>query len=186
LTALERVMTPAFDPAQLPLRDIHLPPPTSWWPPAPGWWLLGFVLLVVPLALALWWRARRRGALRRAALRELATLRAQAGQANAAPTQLAAAAAQLLRRVSLALDPARRHVALTGDAWLARVRAIAPGFEDPALGEALLRAPYAPAVEVDASRLLGALEHWIRALPSSSQRLRALADPPAVEVVRDV
>ncbi len=175
-------MTPALDPAQLPLRDIHLPAPPSWWPPAPGWWLLGFALLVVPLALALWWQARRRGALRRAALRELATLRAQADT----PVQLAAAIALLLRRVSLALDPARRHVALTGDAWLARVRAIAPGFEDPALGEALLRAPYAPAVDVDAAHLLGALERWIRALPSSSQRLRALADPPAAGTAPDV
>lgn len=164
-----------IDPAQLPLRDIHLPPVPSWWPPAPGWWLLAVLLVVAPTVLLLWFGLRRRGALRRRALRELATLRARGGS----PAEIAAAVALLQRRVSLALDPARHHVAATGAAWLARLRAIAPGFEAAALGEALLRAPYKAQAELDTSALLAALERWLRALPRSRRRLRELAAAPA-------
>lgn len=40
------------------LRDIHLPPPVSWWPPAPGWWILA--LLAAFSCLMLGYRLRRR------------------------------------------------------------------------------------------------------------------------------
>ena len=162
---------PAIDPLNLPLRDIHLPAPAAWWPPAPGWWLLSAIAVLVPLLGLLWFAQRRRTALRRAALGELAGLQALAAD----PARYAAAASLLLRRVSLALDPQRRHVTLTGDAWLARLRAIAPGLEDPALGTALLTAPYAPHSTLDASALQPALERWIRALPVSRRQLRTLA-----------
>lgn len=163
--------TPAVDPLTLPLRDIQLPAPAAWWPPAPGWWLLCALAVLVPLVGFAWSAQRQRTALRRAALRELDGLRAHAAD----PARFAAEASLLLRRVSLALDPGRRHITLTGEAWLARLRAIAPGLEDPALGAALLTAPYAQHATLDALTLQPALERWIRALPVSRRQLRAVA-----------
>jgi hypothetical protein len=149
------------DPVNLPLRDIHLPAPPSWWPPAPGWWLLAALSIALPLAWLGWRRLRQRTALRRAALRELDALRQRVRE----PARLAQEASLLLRRVSLAFDPTRAHVTVTGEAWLARLRALAPGLDEERLAEALLVAPWAAEAEFDAPALLAALERWIRALP---------------------
>jgi len=156
------------DPANLPLRDIHLPPPPAWWPPAPGWWVLAALAIALPLAWLGWRHLRERTALRRAALRELDALRRQALE----PARLAQEVSLLLRRISLALDPAHAHLTTTGEAWLARLRALAPGLEQ-GFDEALLVAPYAARADIDTSALLAALERWIRALPPpQAARLR--------------
>ena len=33
--------------ANLPLRDVQLPPAPSWWPPAPGYLMIGGVVLLL-------------------------------------------------------------------------------------------------------------------------------------------
>ena len=99
----------AMSPANLPLRDVHLPPEPSWWPPAPGWWWLAAVVLLV---LGLWasWLAWRR--LRRR--RWLAWFDADTG-AGGHPQRLAAMSA-LLRRAARRAQPGSEHG--QGEHWL--------------------------------------------------------------------
>lgn len=96
--------------AQLPLRDVHLPPAPGLWPPAPGWWVLAAAILVLlAIPLLLYWRRRRQ---RRAWQRQFT---AELHAAGEGPPRLAAMSA-LLRRA------ARRQRAgselLRGEAWL--------------------------------------------------------------------
>lgn len=97
-------------PNDLVLRDIHTPEAPSWWPPAPGWWL-AFVAIAALIALALWWRARRRRC------REAMFRMFDETVANAvgAPAQIAAMS-ELLRRASRRRDPNADRLA--GEAWL--------------------------------------------------------------------
>jgi hypothetical protein len=129
-------------PSALPLRDIHLPAPVSWWPPATGWWLvlaLG-VLVLAAVALHRWWRRRTR--LRRLALAELAVIEqayARSGDGHACARGLS----QLLRRLAL-VGAGRDAAAATGDAWLAQVGAMHGAPLPAELRPVLLLAPYAP------------------------------------------
>ena len=95
--------------ADLPLRDVHLPPSPAWWPPAPGWWLLAAVA-VLPVAAWLAWRAIHKARLRRwQALFDQACVDAQ-GNARVA------AISAVLRRASRRVDTHADR--LQGDAWL--------------------------------------------------------------------
>ena len=58
----------------LPLRDIHLPDPVSWWPPAMGWWILLLVSLIVIWALIALIKKLRRPVLKKSAKAEIATV----------------------------------------------------------------------------------------------------------------
>lgn len=97
-------------PAQLPLRDIHLPPAPSPWPPAPGWWLVAGIVFAV---LLLWLVLRLRRQRRR---RALARLFDEAVARGATPAERIAAMSELLRRAARRVDPAADR--LSGEAWL--------------------------------------------------------------------
>jgi hypothetical protein len=108
-----------MNPAELPLRDLHLPEPAGWWPLAPGWWALLAILAVGLLFLARnFLRQRRRDAARRQALRQLETLgRDYMNHRNA--VRLGSEASELLRRTMLAYAPRSDVAGLTGEQWLA-------------------------------------------------------------------
>ncbi len=104
--------------SQIPLRDLHLPEPVSWWPPAPGWWLLAGLALLGLVWLIVWYvRHRAFTAARRHAIRTLDAYSAdfmKHGDAVLLGKQLS----ELVRRTMLAYAPRAEVAGLTGEAWL--------------------------------------------------------------------
>ena len=163
-------MTPA---SELPLRDIHLPAPIAWWPPAPGWWVLGGAIVLVAIGGVVWAWWRRRTALSRRALRELALIRA-AYATDRDGHRAAQALSVLSRRLARVLDPQGAAATLTGEAWLARLDAwTGTDAFTAGAGRALTVAPYRPAAALDVETLFGVFERWLGGLraPRSTRRV---------------
>ncbi|HSD37998.1 MAG TPA: DUF4381 domain-containing protein [Rhodocyclaceae bacterium] len=152
------------------LRDIHLPPPVSWWPPAPGWWLLVSLVLLVIAGVFIWRRLRARNRWRQYALSELAKLRAQHAAQTLTSTRLIGDLSVLLRRVAISRFPREEVAALSGEAWLAfldRMLGDAAEFRSPA-GQLLSVGPYVRESSIDTQALgtlLDLCERWLRKLP---------------------
>ncbi len=103
---------------QIPLRDLHLPDPVSWWPPAPGWWLLAGMLLLGFVWLIVWFiRHRAFTAARRHALKSLEAYSSEFVRHGDA-VLLGKQISELVRRTMLAYAPRAEVAGLTGEAWL--------------------------------------------------------------------
>ncbi len=155
------------DPATLPLRDLHLPDPISWWPLAPGWWLLlTFLLLLVVVLLGTRYLIKR-GRLKRVALAELNHIE-QRYQANDEDSQqLIQALSVLFRRLALTRYPRLEIASLTGEQWLAQldvalIKTTQSGSFSSGIGRVLIEAPYNPNCTVDMPALLGLARVWIQ------------------------
>lgn len=159
-----------MDPAEIPLRDIHLPEPVSWWPPAPGWWwLAGCVLLLALVAAIAWWR-RRRGRIVRAARTEFRAISDRYAQ-TADTAELVRQLSRLARRCALALAPDSHVAAATGTEWQAVLAQLTrSGDIEPWLRDTLVAAPYRRANDIDGARLLEAFEHWLQDLRPQPER----------------
>jgi hypothetical protein len=160
-----------ISPADLPLRDVHVPESVSWWPPAAGWWLLLIMVLLLVAGFILWryWRIRRRLNPRRRARSALAGIRAdydRHGDSNKLLRDLSAC----LRRVALTVAPRTQVAALTGRAWLAFLDRHLPGqpFQSGA-GRVLADGPYQKSANVDAEALLSLGEQAIEAMTRRRQ-----------------
>lgn len=154
------------DPAQLPLRDIHLPEEISWWPPAPGWWILAGVFLLAGVGVWYWrgQHERARASAVYAAMRRLHELRA-AYQQHDDPLQLVRELSILLRRMSISTTGREESAGLTGEAWLQCLDTCLP--EKPfssGRGRVLIEAPYRQAIDPgELAPLLEICEQWLRA-----------------------
>lgn len=150
---------------QLPLKDIHLPEPVSWWPPAAGWWLLAAVTVLLGLAAwklaAVLRRALKRRRLRRQALDELRGIRREL-EARGDAARALESLSVLLRRVAVTVSSDRGVPGRAGKAWVDWLARTGPaGLERSALA-ALAEAPYRPAADIAARPVLDAAGHWIR------------------------
>ncbi len=153
----------------LPLRDIHLPEPVSWWPPAPGWWaLLGLIILLFCSILAFRTIQRRRS-VRVAALKALKEISANFASDHDAQ-RLAKSLSILIRRICLSYFPRAEVAGLTGEPWLNFLDGcldwgkVSDRFSE-GTGRILITAPYQPKVEIDGDKLIFLCTHWIQALP---------------------
>jgi hypothetical protein len=174
MTPMQTPGAPLSDPLA-GLRDWHLPDPVSWWPPAPGWWLLALLALAVGFALTRSWLRRRRAtAPVRAALAELAELRARLG-ADLESRAFVAAVSRLLRRLALVRYPREQVAALSGRDWLAFLEGSGQGVVFTAeAGRLLADGPYRarPAGESELAALARAASAWIRAQGTRAQGIR--------------
>lgn len=103
---------------KLPLEDIVLPDPVSWWPPAPGWWILAVLTVaVVVFGIVTWRRRYQSRAYQRQALKEL-----QQFQNDYRQHQDLARFSQdinsLLKRVAMVCAGRKQVSSLSGNAWL--------------------------------------------------------------------
>lgn len=124
------------------LRDIHLPPPISWWPLAPGWYVICFMLLVV--IVSIFYLVKRRYLQRypkRQALRLLAFYE-QEWQNTQQGSRACANVSELLRRVALAYFPRHDVAGLHGEAWLNFLNQSSSSLNFTALRDYLLVFPY--------------------------------------------
>ena len=156
-----------IDPAELPLKDIHLPAEPGWWPPAPGWWVILF-LLVTTVLLVAWWKNKQQRLKRSAiymAQSELNRLQSEFSQHRDA-RQFVADVSILLRRMSISVFPRTDSASLTGEAWL---HFLDIPLDDHAFskgpGRILLEAPYRPMKEVeDLEPFLALCRRWLDGL----------------------
>ncbi|MGX2028667.1 DUF4381 domain-containing protein [Methylocaldum gracile] len=147
----------------LPLRDIHLPDPISWWPPAIGWWIVS-VAAVLLIATAAWLIRRwRQVTVAKLALRELDALQKDS---TLGMTEKLRRLSILLRRAGLSAYPREDVAGLTGEGWLEWLdRPLGTPRFSRGVGRALLDAPYRPVGDADMDRLITLCRDWLKALP---------------------
>ena len=134
------------NPIDLPLRDIHLPDPISWWPLPIGWWIVagGVFLLIIITIITL--RRLFRLTLKKEATRILNQIE-KTFQENQHGSDCIAALSILLRRIVITRHP--KGAGVIGEEWLRLLDSPkSPDFSQ-GVGRLLLTAPYQPRVSND-------------------------------------
>lgn len=99
------------------LNPIHLPDPVSIWPLAPGWWILICLPLVIGVLLLAWSLYKKQP--KQLACKSLKQLRLDLDGADTEQDQqqLLQEINQLIKRVSLTLNPQGNTARLSGADW---------------------------------------------------------------------
>jgi hypothetical protein len=147
---------------QLPLKDIHLPEPVSFWPPAPGWIMLAVLLPISIVLLIYVYKRLKRQTVSKSAAKLLTGIRNE-NPADIRQTLVALSA--LLRRVAISTTGRADVAGLIGAAWLAYLDS--PFQDKPfsqGIGRCLADAHYRPTLpsETDLDELFKLCERWIK------------------------
>lgn len=156
-------MMQANDPANLPLRDIHLPDPISWWPIAPGWWMAS-LLLVILVCLCVYlihrYRHHKISALY-LAKEELEKIKIDFEQQQD-KRELVKALSELIRRISISVFRRQEVAGLTGKEWLVFLDRYSGNNEfNEGIGRVLIEAPYQAKPDFNSSELIELVSAWI-------------------------
>ncbi len=148
---------------ELPLKDIHLPDPISWWPPAIGWWMLAILIPLLIFLVFLSYKRLTAMTAVKTAYKLLATIKQNTTKDN---LLVLCELSTLVRRVAMSVSPRGEVAGLTGRRWLAFLDSSVNGapFTD-GIGQLLADAPYrqTPPSETDISQLIVLCEDWLKA-----------------------
>jgi hypothetical protein len=146
----------------LPLRDIHLPPPPGFWPLAPGWWLLLALIVVLLLAMYWLWRRQRKAAPKKQALKTLDLLQGSELPQKQKLQELAI----LMRRACLTAYPRATVAGLTGTAWLDFMdKQYGKAHFNTASGRLLVEAAYRPEEPGELDAVFVLCRSWLKKMP---------------------
>ncbi len=106
-----------MDPAQdLPLKDIHLPDPVSWWPPAMGWWLSVLAVFLIAYLLYKLVKKIRQPVLRKSAKAEIEKVIADYIQSHD-KLKLLHDVSTAIRRIGISYLQRNKVAGISGKAW---------------------------------------------------------------------
>ncbi len=144
------------------LRDIHLPPPISWWPPAPGWWILAiFLCLLIAFLIYHGYQRYNFARAKKQALKLLRDYQQQYARDHDGAIA-SASISELLRRVALVYYPRAQVASLHGEAWLSFLNQTSSQLDFNEVKELLLDAPFMPNHQLNLQPLFQIAKHWIK------------------------
>lgn len=152
-------------PADLPLREIHLPEPIHWWPLAFGWWILFFLLLVVIVLSYFGIRDLLRPNLKREASKVLNEIENNFEETRDS-SKCISDISFFLRRVALSRNTSPHIAGITGEEWLKYLDQDLgqPEFSKGA-GQILLTGPYCQNSDAEKiTQLLLLCHKWVKTL----------------------
>lgn len=147
---------------QLPLRDVHLPAEPGFWPLAPGWWILAALLLVVIVALGVWWYRYRQRKKNWQQMRNLLFAIHKNHQSHGDDVRLARDLSNLLRRFTRHQLNNTVAATLSGQQWIDFLnRDLAEPLFD-GLTAALNTAQYQPTAHYQSEALFQAVHQFLQ------------------------
>ncbi len=151
---------------ELPLRDIHLPEPISWWPLALGWWLILAALVGFTLFACWYIKKRKTPTLKKEAIKELERIECLLHMKED-PACCLAELSVFLRRVILSQkSDTPRRASLTGDAYLRLLdKPLGTAEFSQGAGRILLAGPYQAEADYEAVlELVELCKRWVNSL----------------------